>query len=129
LAIVVPFREDCSAKTTFAKSHDGRPLSYEAGRLIHHSLGHDRAQAQAEENADNAQAAYASERKAYLAQVAINREYRHEVAVQHSMIVQIRRQLSAAQRPRQAAVVPVQPAQQQAEPQRVATTSMGWGNL
>jgi NAD(P)-dependent dehydrogenase (short-subunit alcohol dehydrogenase family) len=41
LAIVVPFRESCSAKTTFAKSHDGRPLSYEAGRLIHHALGHD----------------------------------------------------------------------------------------
>jgi hypothetical protein len=33
--------ESCFAKTTFAKSHDGRPLSYEAGWVIHHSLGHD----------------------------------------------------------------------------------------
>jgi hypothetical protein len=41
LAIVVSFREDCSAKTTFAENHDGRPLSYEAGRFIHHALGHD----------------------------------------------------------------------------------------
>jgi hypothetical protein len=38
---VVSFREDCSAKTTFAENHDGRPLSYEAGRFIHHALGHD----------------------------------------------------------------------------------------
>jgi len=29
------------AKTTFAESHDGRPLSYGAGRVIHHTLGHD----------------------------------------------------------------------------------------
>jgi hypothetical protein len=41
LVIVVPFVESCFAKTTFAKSHDGRPLSYEAGWVIHHSLGHD----------------------------------------------------------------------------------------
>jgi type III restriction enzyme len=34
--------ESCSAKTTFAKSHDGRPLPYEVGRFIHHQRGHDR---------------------------------------------------------------------------------------
>jgi hypothetical protein len=44
----VPFAKDCRAKTTFAKSHDGRPLSYEAGRLIHHALGHDRAESEAQ---------------------------------------------------------------------------------
>jgi hypothetical protein len=83
------------------------------------------AQASAEANADNAQAAYASERRAYKAQVAINSDYKHEVAVQHSVIVQLRRQLASAQRPRTTAVaVP-----QQAAPAHVATTSMGWGNL
>jgi hypothetical protein len=41
LAIVVSSRESCCAKTTFAKGHDGRPLGYESGRLIHHSVGHD----------------------------------------------------------------------------------------
>src|ERR1700734_6483 len=54
------------------------------------------AQAQADESADNAQAAYAAERRAYLAQVAINGEYKHEVAVQHKMIVQMRGQLASA---------------------------------
>jgi len=29
LAIVVPFVEDCAAKTTFARSHGGCPLPYE----------------------------------------------------------------------------------------------------
>jgi hypothetical protein len=81
------------------------------------------AQAQAEESANNAQAAYEAERRAYQAQVAINGEYKHEVAVQHSMIVQMREQLASAQR---AGYVASAPAQQ---PQRVATTSYGWGTL
>src|SRR5947209_10590238 len=37
----VPSRKVVCAKTTFAKSHDGRPLSYEAAGVIHHALGHD----------------------------------------------------------------------------------------
>jgi hypothetical protein len=80
------------------------------------------AQAQAEENANNAQAAYLSERKAYLAQVAINGEYKHEVDVQHKLIVQMRNQLASAQKSGNVAASPAQPA-------RVATTSYGWGNL
>jgi hypothetical protein len=79
------------------------------------------AQARAEANANNSQAAYAAERRAYLAQVALNNEYKREVAVQHKMIVQMRTQLAAAQRARNMAAAPAQPA-------RVATTSMGWGN-
>jgi hypothetical protein len=78
------------------------------------------AQAQAEENANDAQAAYHSERKAYLAQVALTGEYKHEVAVQHRMIAQLRSQLALAHRTGNA--VPAAPA-------RVATTSYGWGNL
>jgi len=42
LAIVVPFVEDCFAKTTFADSHGGRFLPYAASRIIHHSQGRDR---------------------------------------------------------------------------------------
>ncbi len=82
------------------------------------------AQAQAEENANNAQAAYQSERKAYLAQVAINNEYKHEVAAQHKLIVQMRNQLASAQSSRGMAAAP---ARRQAQPVRVATTSYGWG--
>jgi hypothetical protein len=80
------------------------------------------AQAQAEESANNAQAAYASERKAYRAQVAINAEYKHEVAIQHKLIVQMRNQLASAQKPGNVAAAPAKPA-------RVATTSYGWGDL
>jgi hypothetical protein len=80
------------------------------------------AQAQAEESANNAQAAYAAERRAYLAQVAINGEYKHEVAIQHRMIVQLRGQVASASRSRSAYAAPAQPA-------RVATTSYGWGSL
>jgi hypothetical protein len=83
------------------------------------------AQASAEENANNAQAAYASERKAYLAQVALNGEYKHEVAVQHSQIVQLRRQVASANNRRAVSAAPGA----QAQPVRVATTSQGWGNL
>jgi hypothetical protein len=80
------------------------------------------AQASAEESADNSQAAYAAERRAYLAEVAINGEYKHEVAVQHRMIVQMRNQLASAQRSGYVAAAPAPPA-------RVATTSYGWGTL
>ena len=80
------------------------------------------AQAQAEESANNSQAAYQSERKAYLAQVALNSEYKHEVAVQHQMIVQMRDQLASAQKAGYVAAAPAQPV-------RVATTSYGWGQL
>lgn len=80
------------------------------------------AQAQSEENANDAQAAYAAERKAYRAQVAVTADYRHEVAVQHRMIVHMRDQLASAQRQGYVAAAPAQPA-------HVATTSDGWGNL
>jgi hypothetical protein len=84
------------------------------------------AQASAEASASNSQAAYASERKAYLAQVALNSEYKHEVAVQHKMIVDLRNQVASANKSRGMAAAP---AQGQAQPVRVATTSLGWGNL
>ena len=81
------------------------------------------AQARAEESANNSQAAYQSERKAYLAQVALNREYKHEVAVQHKMIVQLRTQIASAHKAGNMATAP-------ARPVRVATTtSYGWGAL
>jgi hypothetical protein len=80
------------------------------------------AQAQADENADNAQAAYQSERRAYLAEVAINGEYKHEVALQHRLIAQMRGQLGSTQTPGNVSAAPAQPA-------RVATVSYGWGTL
>ena len=78
-------------------------------------------QADAEASAQNAQAAYSAERQAYLHQVALNKEYQHEVSVQHSMIVEMRKQLAQQQQP-----------QQNGTPTRVAaahTVSYGWGQL
>jgi hypothetical protein len=82
------------------------------------------AQAQSEESANNAQAAYESERRAYLAQVAINGEYKHEVSLQHRLIVQMRGQLASAQKPGYVSAAPAP-----AQPARVATVSYGWGTL
>lgn len=82
------------------------------------------AQAQAEANANDAESAYQSERRAYQAQVALNAEYKHEVALQHKLIVQMRQQLASTNRAGYtAAAAPGQP------PARVATTSYGWGSL
>jgi hypothetical protein len=81
-------------------------------------------QAAAEESAQNAQAAYASERQAYLHQVAINAEYQREVTIQHNMIVAMRKQLAGSQ--------PQQQASSNQQPTRVAaarTVSYGWGAL
>lgn len=86
------------------------------------------AQASAEVSANNSQAAYAAERKAYLAQVALNNDYKKEVAAQHKVIVGLRSQLAASNKARAMANAPVA-APGQAQPVRVATTSLGWGNL
>ena len=82
------------------------------------------AQAQAEDSADNAQAAYQSERKAYLAQSAVNGELKHEVALQHKLIVRMRAQLASTQNPGNVNSAPAAP-----QPARVATISYGWGTL
>lgn len=89
-------------------------------KQVHAKYAQDAAnQAAAEAQASNAQAAYASERQAYLHQVALNAEYRHEAAIQHTMIVQLRNQLAARQGSPNAA----------APSGRVATVSYGWGAL
>jgi hypothetical protein len=76
-------------------------------------------QAASDEAAQNAQAAYAAERRAYLNEVALNAEYKREVAIQHNLIVGMRAQLGQTQ-----------PSGQQ--PVRVAaarSVSYGWGAL
>jgi len=100
-----------------------------AGALIlinHNKQVHAREAAMAQQQADteaaaqNAQAAYRAERQAYLHQVALNKEYQHEVSIQHDMIVQMRKQLAQQQAPANGA------------PTRVAaarTVSYGWGQL
>ena len=78
-----------------------------------------RRQAAAEESANNYQAAYQSEKRAYAHQVAINAEYKREVALQHRMIVSMRQQAKQ----RTALVSP----SGNVPARNVATTSYGWG--
>ena len=74
--------------------------------------------------ADNAEAAYESEHEAYVHEVAINQSLQHEVAVQHTLIVRMRR--NVAQRsgwgPSVSMTQPMQSV-------RLASTSYGWGKL
>ncbi len=85
---------------------------------------------------DNAQAAYASERKAYENEAALVSDLQREVAYQHNMIDQLRRQVAAIQ-PRSTSGRPsnfvaqttlVKPTSVGGE-QQVAVTSYGWGTI
>lgn len=78
--------------------------------------------AAAEESANNAQAAYAAEKASYNHQVAINNELKHEVAVQHSMIVSMRSRMN-----KQTAVLKAAQPAAAGAPARVAMTTYGWG--
>jgi hypothetical protein len=87
-----------------------------------------RKQATAEAQANDAQAAYASEKRAYENQVALVNEYKKEAQVQHNEIVRLRNELAYQKthgfsQPAAAAPAPA-PA-----PVRVASVSYGWGTL
>ena len=117
---------------------------------------YDRRQAQTQSEANNAEAAYESERQAYAHEAALVASYRHEVAVQHQEVLRLRHQIAMSQRRAPARNVAAQPAPQvgaQQAPQvaaqpafhplvagarttapapaRIAptTTTYGWGTL
>jgi hypothetical protein len=99
-------------------------------KQVHARYAQDAAnQAAAEAQANNAQAAYAAERQAYLHQVALNGEYRHEEAIQHSMIVKLRNQVASQQRQLRGTAQAQAPVNATATAPRVATVSYGWGAL
>ena len=142
-----------------------RGISYSAGaaaaagtlliinhnKQVHQKYADDaRRQADAESQAQHAQAAYAAEKRAYANEVALNGEYKHEVATQHSMIESLRRQVAleqsrsraTASRPataprnvppasvtRPAATGVVKGASSHEQPINVAAASWGWGQL
>lgn len=94
-------------------------------RKVHQKYAeYDRRQAQTQAQANNAEAAYEAERSAYEHEAALVAGYKHEVAVQHQMVVQLRRQLALSQRGSRSpsgaphATVAVRPGQ-----------SLGWGTL
>ena len=103
---------------------------------------YDRRQAQTQAAANNAEAAYESERQAYAHEAALVSSYRHEVAVQHQEVLRLRHQLAMSQRRAPAAnVAAAQPAfhplvadaragsSSPSTPLRLASTSYGWGTL
>jgi hypothetical protein len=107
-----------------------------------------RRQADTQAQANNAQAAYAAERRAYDNEVAVNAEYKHEVATQHTLIESLRKevalqksraarataQVRSQPQPARAAVAASAPhsstnAAPSEPPLRVASTSWGWGQF
>lgn len=59
---------------------------------------YDRRQAQTQSEANNSQAAYESERQAYGHEAALVASYKHEVALQHQQVLQLRHELAMNQR-------------------------------
>ena len=104
---------------------------------------YDRRQAATQDEANNAEAAYESERSAYSHEAALVSSYQHEVAVQHQEVLRLRHQIAMSnqrEQQRVAAAKQQQPAfqplvaaaraQSPAQPtMRVANVSYGWGVL
>jgi hypothetical protein len=98
---------------------------------------YDRRQAQTQAAANNAEAAYESERSAYAHEAALVSSYKHEVAIQHDEVVRLRHQIAMTERAR-ANVAQTQPAfhplvagaqASEPAPTRLANVSYGWGTL
>jgi galactokinase len=103
-------------------------------RKVHQKYAeYDRRQAQTQEAANNAEAAYQSEHSAYLHEAAMVSSYKHEVAIQHQEVLRLRHQLAME---KQRSVAQSQPAfhplvagARVSEPARLANVSYGWGTL
>lgn len=110
-------------------------LIIQHNRKVHEKYAADAAQtAAANGRANDAWAAYKSERHAYTEQVAVNADLKKEVAYQHSVVMQQQRQLAAINGKgntfAQANSVAKAPTPQKPAPsQQVAMVSYGWGTL
>ncbi len=102
---------------------------------------YDRRQATTQAAANNAEAAYESERQAYGHEAALVSSYRHEVAVQHQEVLRLRHQIAMTRGRAPAANVASAPqpvfhplvagarSTGSEQPARVANVSYGWGAL
>jgi hypothetical protein len=101
---------------------------------------YDRRQAQTQAEANNAEAAYQSERSAYAHEAALVASLQHEVAIQHQEVVSLRHQLAmrggssrhVAAKPSapNRTVVAASPGTPNAQrPTQIASTEYGWGSL
>ncbi|MGH7708177.1 MAG: hypothetical protein ACREM8_01025 [Vulcanimicrobiaceae bacterium] len=110
----------------------GTLLIINHNRKVHEKYAEDaRRQANVEAQRNNLAAALSDERQAYQHQVAINQEYKHEVAIQHDAIVKLRQQV--AQTDRHGFAVPVALTNAKASSKAAAVPSnavaYGWGAL
>jgi hypothetical protein len=91
-------------------------------RKVHQKYAeYDRRQAETQAQANNAEAAYEAERSAYQHEAALVAGYKHEVAVQHQVVQQLRHQLATTQRGSPSGAHP----QVASRPGQ----SLGWGTL
>ncbi|MGZ3498004.1 MAG: hypothetical protein ACXWNK_16915 [Vulcanimicrobiaceae bacterium] len=112
-------------------------LIIQHNRKVHQKYAEDaRRQAAAQQQANDAWAAYSSEKRAYDNEHAANVELQKEVAYQHSLIAKQRQQLAMGPRVEKQFItrtVAAQPnhsaLQNTADNQQVAMVSYGWGQL
>ncbi len=110
-------------------------LIIQHNRKVHEKYAADAAQtADANGRANDAWAAYKSERHAYVEQVAVNSDLKREVAYQHSIVAQQQRQLAAINGKGNTFVqthrVAQAPMPKKIAPSRqVAMVSYGWGTI
>lgn len=114
----------------------GTLLIINHNRKVHQKYAeYDRRQAETQAQANNAYAAYQSERQAYAHEAALVSSYKHEVAIQHDEVLRLRHQLAmrssqqhVASSPAQTRVAQRPAASAPATPQ-LANVSYGWGAL
>jgi hypothetical protein len=93
-------------------------------RKVHQKYAeYDRRQAETQSQANNAEAAYESERSAYAHEAALVAGYKHEVAVQHQEVLALRHQIAVSRRPAQPGLIASTQSSRSGQP------SLGWGAL
>jgi len=111
-------------------------LIIQHNRKVHEKYAEDSSRiAASQQQANNAEAAYSSEHRAYMAQLAANADLKKEVAYQHQIVVQQQQQLAAAgihtsyASPHQAALAAKAAKVRGTKAPQVATVAYGWGNI
>ncbi|HTJ26811.1 MAG TPA: hypothetical protein VMA36_11685 [Candidatus Limnocylindria bacterium] len=89
---------------------------------------YDRRQAATQAAANNAEAAYQSERQAYAHEAALVSSYQHEVSLQHQEVLRLRHELAMRNSAQHVAAAPAN-ARTNPAPQQLANVSYGWGAL
>lgn len=99
-------------------------------RKVHEKYAEDaRRQAYLQSENDNMQAAYVQEEHAYNEQVAVNQSLRKEIAYQHNVVEQQKRQLAMLNSNGFMAQHVARVQLPNGQPQQVAMTSYGWGAI